>query len=182
MPITDGLITLADAKAQLGIATATTTYDTDIELYVEAATPIIEAKAGPRIARSRTFVFNGGGSVLTLPVKFNAVTAFTVDGVAETDYVTDASKGLIYAGTTDGLSTFEDGVQNISVTVTVGAATVPSNVKLATRELVRHWWQTSRQANRPGTADDVTSQPLPIGVSRRIDELLMASQNVGGFA
>lgn len=182
MAISAGLITLADAKAQLGVAENVTTYDADIELYIEAATPIIESKAGPQLSGSRTFVLDGGGDTLVLPVAFSAVSALTVDGVAVSEYVADGASGLIFAGTTAGLSSFSSGIRNVSVTVTVGASSVASSVKLATREIVRHWWQTSRQANRPGTAEQVTQQALPIGVSRRVDELLLNDWNLGGFA
>jgi hypothetical protein len=176
--ITNGLITLADAKAQLGIATGTTTYDADIELYVEAATPIVEAITGPMVQASRTFTLNGGSSVLALPVKFTSVTSVTVGGVATTSYDADPLSGLIYSET----GAFASGIQNVVVVVAVGSATIPSNVKLAARELVRHWWQTSRQANRPGTAEQVAQQPLPLGVSRRIGELLAPNAGLAGFA
>jgi hypothetical protein len=53
------------------------------------------------------------------------------------------------------------------------------------RELVRHWWQTTRQTQRSSfqaSAQEITLQPLPIGVSRRLQELAGATVNVPGFA
>jgi hypothetical protein len=181
MAIVDGLITLTDAKSQLGIPSTVTTYDDDLELYVEAATPIIEQRTGPVLQKTRTFTLSGGRAALLLP-RFASVTSFQIGGLDRTDYVASGEHGIIYAGTTDSPSIFDGGTNNITVTVVVGAATVPYNVQLATRELVRHWWQQGRQANRPGTADDVVAQPLPLGVSNRIDELLMPNRSVAGFA
>jgi hypothetical protein len=178
LAITNGLITLAEAKSQLGIATAVTTYDSDIERYVEAATPIIEALTGPVISASATYTLNGGSAVLLLPVKFASVTSVTVDGVAFTNFDADPAAGIIYSDS----GWFASGIQNVVVVVAVGSATIPANVKLAARELVRHWWQTSRQANRPGTADQDTQQSLPLGVSRRIGELLAPNPRLAGFA
>lgn len=184
MAIVDGLITLADAKASLGIPTGTTTNDSDIEKYVMAATPVIENITGPLIARSITCTRDGGGGVIILGVPFNTVTSLVESGVTVTDYVADARAGLIYAGTTATQRTFKDGLSNVVATVTVGSATIPQNVQLAARELVRHWWQQGRQGNRPGFGNEFTDSPaVSFGVpTRRLQELLSANSGLPGFA
>ncbi len=186
MAIVDGLITLAEARSSIygeQAGTAATVRDADIEKYVEAATPVIEDIAGPLIVRSRTFTFAGGSDAYVLPVRFTSVTSVTVDGVASTDYVADATAGIIYPGTTDGISVFSSGVENVVIVVSVGSATIPKNVSLAARELVRFWWQQGQQANRPGVAEqDASAAPQGFLVPRRVMELLRATPNVGGFA
>jgi hypothetical protein len=183
MAIVDGLITLVQAKASLNIASTTTVNDSDIERYIEACTPLIEFVTGPQIVRSRTFTFDGGDHVVVLPVRFNTVTSITVDSVAITDWVAESGNGIIHSGLSTSPTNFNSGTQNVVVVVTVGNATIPSNVQLATRELVRHLWQLGRQANRPGTAEAQT-QTVPEGFAmpRRVLELLSANPRVAGFA
>ncbi len=184
MAIVDGLITLAEARASLGWATTQTSNDADLERYVEAATPVIENITGPLIQRSRVFTFSGDGPHLVVPVRFSSVTSVVESGVTITDYVVDTLAGTITAGEVGGVRDFEYGYQNIVVTVQVGVATIPANVKLAARELVRFWWQQGRQANIPacGGAPDSGGVPMGFAVPKRVYELLEPNKRVAGFA
>lgn len=184
MAIVDGLVTLEDVRKSLGFAATDTTNDSDIERYIEAATPVIENIVGPLIARSRVFTFDGGSSTVVVPVRFVSVTSIVESGVAITDFVADVQAGTITAGTTDGVRDFAYGYQNVVVTVSVGAATVPANVKLAAREIVRFWWQQGRQANIPAFGDAPESGVTPMGfaVPKRVIELLEPNKRIAGFA
>lgn len=183
MAIVDGLITLDDARASLGWSVADTANNDDLEKYIMAATPLIEYKTGPLIVRSRVFTFDGGTTAVLLPVRFATVTTVTESGTAVTDYVAQPSAGIIYAGTTQAPRNFLPGVQNISVTVQVGSATVPPNVVLATRELVRHLWQIGRQGNRPAYGQDAAeTAPMGFAYPRRVLELLSPNSDLAGFA
>ena len=183
MAITDGLITLDEARASLQWAASDTAGNSDLERYVEAATPVIENITGPLVARSRVFTFDGGESTLVVPVRFTSVTSVVESGVTVTDFVAEPSAGLITAGTTEGTRTWTSGLQNVVVTVAVGSATIPANVKLAARELVRFWWQQGRQANTPAFGDAPESGvPMGFAVPRRVIELLESSPRVAGFA
>lgn len=184
MTITDGLITLDEARASLGWATTNTANNTDLERYIEAATPVIENITGPLLVKQLTFAFDGGVEKIVLPVPFTSVVSVTENGAAFTNYVADADKGIITAGTTIAPDVFEPGVDNIVVTVSVGSATIPANVKLAARELVRFWWQQGRQANIPafGEAPESNSVPMGFAVPKRVYELLEPNSRVAGFA
>lgn len=184
MAITDGLITLEDARASLGWGAADIANNSDLEDYIEAATPVIENITGPLLVKSQTFTFDGGVSAVLLPVRFTSVTSITESGTAITDFVADPLSGIIYAGATSGVRSFASGVQNIVVVVSVGSATIPPNVILATRELVRHLWQIGRQGSRPAYGQDAGAEIVPSGfaVPRRVIELLEASPRVAGFA
>ena len=183
MAITDGLITLAEARSSLGWATNDTGNDTDLERYIEAATPVIENITGPLIQRTEVFTFDGGRSTLVVPVRFASVTSVVESGVTVTDYVVDLEAATFTAGETDGVRDWDYGYQNVVVTVVTGAATYPANVKLATRELVRFWWQQGRQANTPAFGDAPESGvPMGFAVPRRVIELLESSPRVAGFA
>ena len=178
------MITLAEARASLGWATANTSNDADLEAYIEAATPVIENITGPLIVRSRTFTFDGGAPQVVVPVRFTSVTSVVESGVTVTDYVSDVLAGTVTAGTTGGVRDFAYGFQNIVVTVSVGVESVPTNVKLAARELVRFWWQQGRQANTPAFGDSPDSGMVPMGfaVPRRVHELLEPNKRIAGFA
>jgi len=187
--ITDGLITLAEARASLGWSvSAVTGNDADLEAYIEAATPVIENITGPILERAETYTFDGGRPYVMLPVRFASVVSVTVDGVAVTDYVADLTAGIISVGTNGLVGWFASGVQNVVVVVNVGTAAneseVAPNVKLATRELVRFWWQQGRQANTPafGDAPDVGTVPMGFAVPKRVMELLQSSPKLPGFA
>lgn len=183
MAIVDGLISLDDMKRSLGNVTGAN--EADLEKYIEAATPVIENITGPLIVRTRVFSCDGGDWAVVLGSAFSAVTSVVESGVTVTDYVADPSSGIVYAGTTAAQREFRDGVQNVVVTVTVGAADVPANVQLATRELVRFWWQQGRQGNRPGFGNEGISEldvPSGFAVPRRVIELLQANPRSPGFA
>lgn len=184
MAITDGLITLDDARASLGWAATNIANNSDLERYIEAATPVIENITGPLIVRQLSFAFDGGVEKIVLPVPFTSVVSVTENGAVVTDYVADADKGIITSGTTTAPDVFEPGVENIVVTVSVGSATVPANVKLAARELVRFWWQQGRQANIPafGEAPESNSVPMGFAVPKRVYELLEPNRRLAGFA
>lgn len=193
MAIVRGLISLADARDSIygsTASTASTARDSTIELYISAATRVIEGipNVGPQYAESRTLTLDGGSDVLVLPFKFNAVTSVTVNGSAVTDYVADGSAGLIWAGTETARSVFSAGTKNVDVVVTVGSSPVLPHVQLAARELVTHWWRQGQQGNRPAFGDGgglpPSSDPaVQFGVpTRRLMELLESSDEVPGFA
>lgn len=179
MAIIRGLISLAEARTSLGWSATDTTNNTDLEAYISAATPYIEYISGPMFAESRTVTFDGGRRALLLPHRFNTVTSVTVSGVVSTSYVADAEAGIIFGGSTSTPANFGSGTRNVVVVVTVGYATIPPNVSLATRELVRLWWQQGRQANKFGAPDEAQ---LTTGILGRVKALLGASPPVAGFA
>jgi len=183
--IVDGLITLADARASLGLTSTNTQYDTDIENYIMAATPVIENIAGDMIVRTKTFYFNGGRPSVLIPQHINSVTSVKEWGMGITDYVVALDAGVVYAGSIWIKRDFLPGNQSVEVVCSVGLPVIPQNVKLATRELVRHWWQIGRQGTRPAIGQAESSQPevsSGFAVPRRVIELLQATPRMAGFA
>ena len=184
MAIVDGLVTLAEARAALGWAATDTSNDSQLERYVEAATPLVEFHTGPLIQRSRVFTFDGGSSTIVVPVRFASVTSIVESGVTITDVVTDLQAATITAGTTDGVRDFAYGYQNVVVTVAVGVATIPENVKLATLVAVTLWWQQNKQANTPAFGGAADAAPVPMGFAlpKRSLEHLEPTKRIAGFA
>jgi len=185
MAITRGLITVDDMRLAVygpkRAATAPTDNDEFFEDYISAATPWIEdgpEGTGPMFAESRTVTLDGGSSALVLPFRFNTVTSLTVNGSATTNYTANGDSGIIYGGSTTSPTPFAWGTQNVVAVVTVGYATIPANVRLATIELCRLWWQNGQQAeNNTPDVDD-----LKPGILGRVRALLAPTPDLPGFA
>lgn len=149
--VAGGLITLEYALEGLQYRGAgAATRDADVTAYIQAATPVIEQLHGPVLQKTKTMLADGGKSAVLLTGRIAnaaAVTAVRVDGSTWTGYVVDADSGIVYAGAGRA---FNDGTRNVEIDVTVGYATVPQNLQLATRELVRWWVQNGKQSEEAG--------------------------------
>lgn len=182
------IVTLNEAKSNLGITV--TTYDTQLQTFVDAADRVIEDITGPVLAASVTETFNGGRQSVVLRSPAASVTSVTVDGtaLAAGDFTADLASGVVYSGSTTVPTTFSYGRQNIVVEYTVGADTVDANVKLAALELIRFWWQVGHQGNRPGFDQqasfgyDQTVTPSGFAVPRRVIELCGPNMRRPGIA
>ncbi len=183
------IISLDDAKNALKWpATGPTASNAeDLRLYVAAATPVIEDIVGTMAPKTITQVANGFVFAIALweqPISILSITEG--GGIPVTDYVVDYQASLVTAGRIYAPRRFMPGFQSVTITYTAGAAVIPPNVRLATRELVRHWWQIGQQGLRsmngamPITADAWT--PSGFAVPRRVIELCSASERTGGFA
>lgn len=183
------IISVDDASNALGWTTAgvTPANREDLRLYIAAATPVIEDIVGTMVPKTIVQVANGNSWAVALwenPISVTSVTE--AGGSPVTDYVVDYQAGIIYAGRVYAPRRFFPGPQSVVITYMAGAQVIPPNVRLATRELVRHWWQIGKQGLRsmngqmPITADAWT--PSGFAVPRRVIELCAASERTGGFA
>jgi hypothetical protein len=167
-------LTLADAKTHLNI----TTPDSDVELQVmiDSAEAVIAGLIGPLTSTVTTSVVDGRGSVLVLPVT-PVISLTSITGAAG-DSVTTANLSIIppgivaynMMGTNDpGLFFFPS--RWYTVVYNAGRTTVPADLLLAIKELLRHLWQTQRGgAVRPGSGPDTQSPGYLI--PNRVAELL----------
>lgn len=180
MPITNGLITIDEARLSVFNSAATTAVDAELERYVEAATPVIENITGPILPRNVTVTVDGGRDAILLPWPVTAIVTVTADGqpVDLGDIKADLTAGIIHGS-------FPAGTLNITIVASVGGSDVPPNVKLAARELVRTWWQQGRQGNRPAfgnPADAPDSAPTDgWAIPRRVHQLLQPQRQTTGF-
>lgn len=183
--VAGGLITLEYALAGLQYSGSIATRDEDIKAYIVAATPIIERIHGPVRSATTTLRANGGKSAVLLTGRIEnaaAVTAVRVGGTAWTGYVVDPDNGIVYAGAG---RVFDAGTANVEIDVTVGYATIPQNLQLAARELVRWWVQNGKQSpaagalNLPGGGDPASDDAYAI--PRRVYQLCAPGAG-SGFA
>jgi len=198
------IVTLSDVKAHLRYPTANTADDVAIQGFINAAGDVIEAECGIVIAKLYDETYDGGGTSIWLrhlPVisvenleegwgftnyELTQVPPNSVPATSMFAYSIDqALTGKLSrrsAGNT--VIPFVSGSSNIHCTYTAGRTIVPGAIRLATLELVAHWWQGSQQRSMgsggSGTYDAtnvdysraLNATPLNQGVPYRIIELL----------
>lgn len=186
------LTTTDEVIAQLRWGDAETTkYQSQLPGYIDAASEIIEAEAGPFEERTVVHIADGGPSI-QLPLRVNSVTQVQiasdagggdwVDGyfvpsdgwAAVSDWTVDLNAGIIYGP-------FERGRQNVRVTYEVGMETIPASVTFATTALVAHMWAIASQRG-PGLPEDYTSVPTGFLVPNVVKEALAQYRTMPGFA
>ena len=139
------IVSLADAKKQLNIASTETRDDDELRGFITGASLAVERELGRIVAR-RSFTerrtTNGDGQVLLSNVPVLALTsAVSSDGsttwnVANLDL--DNATGLVGVKSGPPLS------GDVDVTYTAGLRIVPDDYQLATLIVVQHLWETQR--------------------------------------
>jgi hypothetical protein len=176
------IISIDDAREGLSMPTNTDPATlSDLRLYVAAATPVIEDIVGPTVKRSVTQRVPQGWSFASLwyePVSITSVMFGATPMVLTDEYTVSLNSGIVYFNSpTPG---------DVDITYVVGSTTISPNVQLATRELVRHWWQIGRQGTRPAVVNLPNSAdawtPSGFAVPRRVIELCAPDKTAGGFA
>jgi hypothetical protein len=182
------IISLGDARAALNIPAAITVNDDELRGYCAAATVVVEDLIGPVLPATQVERRSGSGRyALPLFQYPSAVTSVIEDGVTLTasDYALDEA-GVLWRGSHMGAGTWSsNGVRNVVVTYTVGAATIPPNVLNAARELVKFWYSSSQQGTRPQLQPDAPAYPMVAGfaVPNAVADKLAPSDNrVPGLA
>lgn len=130
--------TLAEAKLWLNITTINS--DTLISSLITSASAYIDNWTGRTFSTAtKTFSVNGNGSPIMM-VKYypiTAVSAVSVDGVSYSAS-NGTSAGYLFDDTTVYLigAQFNKGIQNVTITLTHGYATIPADIKQVVIELV----------------------------------------------
>lgn len=160
------LVTLAQVKSHLGMPAGDTTHDTELQTFIDAATPIVEYITGPINPTTRTETLNVWGQnfvVLSLvpvisiqsAVEYlnllpNTLTA-QPPGSTTSNYgysLDRPESGLLTRrGITGNITNFIG--QTLVISYTAGLASVPADIKLAALEDIRALWQQTQQGVRP---------------------------------
>lgn len=170
-------LTIDDAKAHLNITGSST--DVELQAMIDAAEAAIVKRVGPLVSTTVTArVYSNGYGALMLPtLPVLSLTSVTpVNGTA-------LSLSDLYLDTTNGLVTDANGCSLLrgwyTVVYAAGRSSVPADLLLAVKELVRHLWTSQRGsgAARPGAATmpDGASYSLP----NRVLELLAPHTSLG---
>ncbi|MEU2143618.1 head-tail connector protein [Streptomyces globisporus] len=169
------LLTLAEAKAQLDIATDTE--DQELQRFIDGITAPIERYVGPVVTREVSENIEGRSDSMCLthiPAVALVSVAPMLGGQAldTSTLVLDGPMGMVWrkGGTFAGT--------RWTVAYTAGRGTeVPPTIKLAALLLLQHLWRTQYGAARGGGgADDYSvTEPIPgfgYAVPNRVLELL----------
>lgn len=172
------IISLDDARTALQMSPNTNPDQLeDLRLYIAAATPVIEDIVGTVTVRTVTQRVAKGWSFAALYERPNAITSVVYDDatvIGSGDYVVDLAAGMVVFNYTLH--------QAATITYTTGSAMVPQNVRQATRELVRHWWQIGRNSQRGGAEAAAEAwTPRGFAVPRRVIELCEATRRKDTF-
>lgn len=185
------LTTVDDVAAMLRWGAAERAkFQSDLALYIAAASEIVEFEAGPVEPRTVTQLADGAGSVLlsnrvTLVQSVQAQTGDTggawvdgyfvpTDGWSSVDgWTVDLAAGIVHGP-------FSVGHQNIRVTYTSGLDPIPESLKLAATMIAADKWAIASQ-RAPGLDDQVDPSYL---IPRAVRDLLAPwkATQMPGFA
>lgn len=171
-------VTLAEVKAHLNIAS--TSNDDELGIFMERAEAAVAARCGPLVATSRTSRVRGGYSALALPsipvLSLTSITPVGASALTVGDYF--VTTGGVVEPTLGG----SFGSRWYDVEYLAGHADIaddlPSDLRLAVLEMVRHLWDTQRAggSRRVGSAaSDTTANTIPGAAylfPHRVEQLL----------
>lgn len=151
---------LADAKAHLNITT--TDDDGELQGVIDSAEAALAELVGPLTPTATTSRVLGGGPYLVLPVspaiELASVTPHLGTALTLTDLWLETRTGVVTQNSGAGFP-----VRHYTVVYSAGRTSVPDDLTMAVKELVRHMWSTQRGVTRrPGSAaSDSASNTLP---------------------
>lgn len=177
------VLSLSDAKLHLNITTSGD--DAELSGFIDAAVAAIAQKVGPLEATATTVRVRGCSEALALPViptvSLTSVTPVGGSALTLGDLRLDTTSGVVTynLGGTFGASFYD-------VVYEAGRSTVPADLLMAVKELVKHMWTTQRGGSkRPGTGGgDSYSNTIPgaaYAFPFRVEQLI-APHLQAGFA
>lgn len=183
------VLTLADAKAQLNLTVDT--YDTELQVYIDAVTPVIEELIGPVDPREVVEQHDAGHGRDVLVVRATPVLSLTSVEPLQAGGISYDVAGLVLNPGTGEIRRQDRGCFRglLNVTVQAGRTSVSPTINLAGRMLVQHLWRTQRPARGgalPGGGDDYSVSEPVVGfgyaVPNRVLELLQPYRLPPGVA
>lgn len=168
------VLSLADAATHLNI-TLLGQHNAELQTMIDAAVVAISGRVGPLEPVARTVRVTPAYRYLRVPGPAISLTSVTdADGTALT-------LGDLYLNGGPGLVSFNDGryftSRYYTVVYSAGRATVPADLVMAVKELVRHLWATQRgPTRRPGSQpSESTANTVPGAaylLPHRVSELI----------
>ena len=141
------VLTLAEAKAHLNITDSSS--DAELQTFIDAAEAALAARVGPLGPVTTSARVAGGGRTLLLPdapaVSITSVTPVGGTALTVGDLYLDKTGGAIsYAS--DAL--FSASWYDVVYVAGRAANTLPDDLLMADKELLRHMWSTQRPGAR----------------------------------
>ena len=163
-PATPPMVSMADAKAHLGITS--TADDQELRGFLAAATSACEQYTGRvwgRRVLTETPQAAGHTMFTTMAVPVLSVLEVTDDGAVVTDWTACGTSGVVRR---------DAGVWGDTLTVeyVAGAVVIPPHITQGVKEMLRHLWETQRGTKRVLPGDD-WDPGQGYSVPRRVAEL-----------
>lgn len=186
---TRGIVGLQDIKTFLG-NTGTAT-DEQLRFFIHAASTAVESYCNRKFTyRTQTVTLSGGDVLdrLDLPVNpVGSIVSVVENGttLAASDYVLDGPGPVLYKRSGTNYSRWWlPGTDNIVVTYSTGSASIPADVRLAVRFMVRELWDDSQRGNQTGNvrSADQYDTGNTLNLFTPVIRSLLANYLVPGFA
>ncbi|NUP24014.1 MAG: phage gp6-like head-tail connector protein [Streptomyces sp.] len=168
-----GVVSLAEAKAQLNIDAENTEDDAEIQGFIRSVTAICERYAGSLTRTIHVETHTGGyGMALAHPpiLSLTSVTAIQQGSTDQAvgDLALDATNGIVRRLDRGRM------VGPFTVTYVAGRTSIPPNVRQAALIILQHMWETQRggMPARFGNQDEVYDSRITYSIPRRAQELL----------
>ena len=186
------IITLSDAKTFLNITG--TVNDAELANFISTASDMIVSRIGP-VAGSPTYDewYDGGSpqillrhtpiqSITSVNESWYGQVTYTLtpqvldDGLAKSiyGYTVDVSEGILTRRQSGAVGRFAPGLLNVHVVYVAGYAVVPSELQMAAKILLKHYWAERRGGSkRPGQGgDDMADLRNEGDFPARVEEIL----------
>lgn len=197
------LISVDDARSVLRLRASNTADDGMLQTIIESASKVVTDITGPMTVSQYSEWFDGGvptivpsrGPIVRVvsAVEYYGVSAFPLTEQPlggqtnafgyTVDYLTGEITRRTFGGST---ALYAYGAKNVQFTYTAGRTQVPENVQLATRELVRHFYQATQVPGRPkmgAVADDGYGEvAIGFAVPNFVVEMLQPDRRAPGIA
>lgn len=137
-----GFVTLDEVKDHLNIPTTTTTYDQELQRFIDSACEVVEGIVGPVSQRAVVETHSGGRPTIVLATSpIVSVTSVAENGrtVPSTGYSLNGS--LLTRAVGYVPSCWLPGVDNVTVTLQAGRVAASAAVLDGTKELIRLNWR-----------------------------------------
>lgn len=171
-----GIVSLADAKAQLNIPAPSTSTDDELRGYITAASGAVEMQLGRTVART-PFTDRVSARPATRQVLLEHVPVLALTSVQSVGGAQTWSVGDLDADPDSGLVTVMSGPPLcgwLEFAYDGGLAVVPERYRLACLIIVQHLWELQRGAMgvQMGGDDEQWSPGKGFAIPRRAQELL----------
>lgn len=192
------IVMLSDVKQHLRIPPSDTSEDYGLQGFIYAAEDVIRAECGEILPAHYDEYYDGGGLVIFLRHRPILSVQNVEEGWGwfnwELDYqeVNTVPAGDMFAYSIDSPEAgaisrrsagnvsipFVQGMKNIRVMYTAGRRNIPGSVRLASLELIAHWWQGS-QLRGSGTSSKTTYDAVEGSQFSRSAEDNVVGINIG---
>lgn len=195
------IISLAEARAAIGLQQSFTLNDEDLRELIASATATMEDICGPILAKSCDEWHDGGTSVVALlePPVISITTVsesygtyfrtLTLQDLAGSGfdaygYTVDLRSGILYRRVSGSLGIFAGGRRNVHVVYSAGRQVLPASIVRATRRLIRWLYQTEIQGastQRGGGPEQTVNTPSGYTVPSAVIQLCGAERKIPGI-